>query len=276
VSRDLVTALQQQARDIRQLGRGIRRAQLEALDATANDVRDAERLEIDDSFDRPTPHTRNAVFVQRTQGGVPEARVGLKDDYSGNQGVRAQSTYLRAQIEGGSRALKSFEKSIRGLGVMDGTQFIVPGRFARLDAYGNISRGQIVQILSQLRAFTGAETVSRNLVRRDGTRDKGNESSSAKKALQLRNAAFRRAGGQYFAVGPQRRGGLVPGIYQRQVATRRLAGAPSPRPRPIMLFVDRVSYEQRFDFWRAGQLAIDRGFPRHLDAALARHSGVAP
>jgi hypothetical protein len=150
----------------------------------------------------------------------------------------------------------------------------VPGRAARLDAYGNISRGQIVQILSQLRAFTGAETVSRNLVRRDGTRDKGNESTTAKKALQLRNAAFRRAGGQYFAVGPQPRGGLVPGIYQRQVATRRLTGAPSPRPRPIMLFVDRVQYEQRFDFWRAGQLAIEHGYPRNLDAALAKHASL--
>jgi hypothetical protein len=271
VDRALVDQLRRQAADIRQLGRGIRRAQLEALDATALDVKAAEQLEIDDSFDNPTPFTRNALFVQRTQGGVPEARVGLKDDYSGNNG-RGQSTYLRAQIEGGGRHLKSFEKSIRGLGVMDGTQFIVPGRAARLDAYGNISRGQIVQILSQLRAFTGAETVSRNLVRRDGTRDVGNEASSAKKALQLRNAAFRRAGGQYFAVGPQRRGGLAPGIYQRQVATRRLTGAPSPRPRPIMLFVDRVQYEQRFNFWGAGQLAIDRGHPRRLDEALAKYA----
>jgi hypothetical protein len=272
VGRELVDQLRRQASDIRQLGRGIRRAQLEALDATAFEVKAAEQLEIDDSFDRPTAFTRNSLFVQRTQGGVPEARVGLKDDAGGQ---RAARRWLEPNIEGGGRALKSFEKSIRGLGVMDGTQFIVPGRFARLDAYGNISRGQIVQILSQLRAFTGAETVSRNLVRRDGTRDKGNAATTAKKAAQLRSAAFRRAGGQYFAVGPQRRGGLAPGIYQRQVATRRLTGAPSPRPRPVMLFVDRVSYEQRFDFWRAGQLAIDRAFPRHLDAALAKYSGFA-
>jgi hypothetical protein len=268
VSRDLVLALRQQAREIRQLGRGIRRAQLEALDRTALDVGAAERREIDDSFDRPTPYSRNAVFVQRTQGGVPEARVGLKDDAGGQ---RAASRWLGVGIEGGIRPLKSFEKSIRGLGVMDGTQFVVPGRYARLDAYGNVSRGQIMQILSQLRAFTGAETVSRNLVRRDGTRDKGLGSETAKRALQLRNAAFRRAGGQYFAVGPTPRGGLAPGIYQRQVLGRRM-GAPSPKPRPILLFVDRALYEQRFDFWRAGQVEIDRAWPRNLDAALDRHA----
>lgn len=272
MSRDLVTALQQQARDIRQLGRGIRRAQLDALDATAVDVRDAQVREIRDSFDRPTPYTLNAVFLKTTQNKVPLALVGLKDD-AGSQ--RAAKRWLGPGIEGGGRALKSFEKSIRGLGVMDGSQFIVPGRFARLDAYGNISRGQIVQVLSQLRAFTGAETVSRNLVRRDGTRDAGNESATVKKALQLRAAAFRRAGGQYFAVGPAPRGGLRPGIYQRQVASRRLTGAPSPRPRPIMLFVDRVAYEARYDFWSAGEYAIAKGYERHLDAALARYAGRA-
>jgi hypothetical protein len=263
----LASTLRRQASDIRQLGRGHRRAMLVALDATAVDLGAAEVREIDDSLDRPTPFTRRAVFVQRTQGGVAEARVGLKDDGGGQ---RAAVRWLEPNIEGGGRALKSFEKSIRGLGVMDGTQFMVPGRFARIDAYGNVSRGQIVQILSQLRAFTGAETVSRNLIRRDGTRDKGNAAGTAKEAARLRAAAFRRAGGQYFAVGPFRSGGLKPGIYQRQVATRRLAGAPSPRPRPIFLFVDRVSYEQRFDFWSAGDYEIERAWPRNFDTALAR------
>jgi hypothetical protein len=266
----LATSLRRMARDIRQVGRGASRAQLEALDRTALDVRAAEVREIDDSFDRPTPFTRNAVFVKRTQGGVPLAEVGLKNDYGGF--TRGATRWLSPGIEGGGRPLKSFEKSIRALGVMDGTQYIVPGRYARLDAYGNISRGQIVQVLSQLRAFTGAESVSRNLVRRDGTRDQGNESSTVKKALQLRNAAFRRAGGQYFAVGPAPRGGLAPGIYQRQVATRRMAGAPSPKPRLIMRFVDRAQYERRFAFWEAGQYEIDRAWPRNMDAALARYA----
>lgn len=246
--------------DIRAQGRAIERAQLDALDRLAADVADAERREIDDSFDRPTQFTRNAIFVQRTKNRVPEARVGIKDDFG--TGQRAAVRWLRPEIEGGGRPQKAFERAIRGLGVMDGTQFIVPGRYAQLDAYGNISRGQLMQILSQLRTFTGAETVSRNLPRRDGD----------KKNTQKINAAFRRAGGQYFAVGPAPRGGLRPGIYQRQVTSRRLVGAASPKPRPVMIFVDRVEYEQRFAFWDAGRFAIQRHWPQRLDEALSRHA----
>lgn len=258
MSQALVTELRQMARDIRAQGRAVDRAQLEALDHLADDVRAAEVLEIDDSIDRPTRFTRNAIFVQRTRNRVPEARVGIKDDFG--TGQRAAVRWLRPQIEGGTRPQKAFERAIRGLGVMDGTQFIVPGDYAQLDAYGNISRGQLMQILSQLRTFTGAETVSRNLARRDGS----------KANTQKINAAFRRAGGQYFAVGPAPRGGLRPGIYQRQVAGRRLVGPASPKPRPVLIFVDRVEYEQRFAFWDAGHYAIQRNWPRRLDEALAR------
>jgi hypothetical protein len=271
LSLDLVSELHRQARDLRALGRGVVRAELEALDLLAVDVQTAEVREIDDSFDDPTPWTRNAVFVRKTQNKVPLALVGLKDDAGGN---RAAKRWLSIGIEGGGRPLKSFERSIRGLGVMDGDQFIVPGRYARMDAYGNISRGQIVQILSQLRAFTGAETVSRNLVRRDGTRDRGNNAATAAEARRLRAAAFRRAGGQYFAVGPTPRGGLKPGIYQRQVASRGLVGAASPKPRLVMLFVSRAQYESRFDFYRAGDSALERNADRRFNEALARHAGA--
>lgn len=252
------------ARDIREQGRAIERAQLSALKRLGYDVRDAEVLEVDDSFDRATPFTRNAFFVKPAEGQQPEVRVGIKDNYG--TGQRGAVRWLRPQIEGGSRPQKAFERAIRGLGVMDGTQFIVPGDYAQLDAYGNISRGQLMQILSQLRTFTGAETQSRNLPR-DGDYERNR---SGRTPGQVRRAAYRRAGGQYFAVGPYRRGGLAPGIYQRQVASTKLVGPASPKPRPVMIFVDRVQYEERFDFWSAGEYAIQRHWPQRLDEALAR------
>lgn len=266
MSQALVTELRQMARDIRSQGRAIDRAQLEALDRLAVDVADAEVREIDDSFDGATPFTRNSVFVQRTRNRVPEARVGLKNDYG--TGQRGAVRWLRPEIEGGGRPQKAFERAIRGLGVMDGTQYIVPGAYAQLDAYGNISRGQLMQILSQLRAFTGAETQSRNLPR-DGDYERNR---SGRTPGQVRRAAYRRALGQYFAVGPMPRGGLRPGIYQRQVAGRRLVGPASPKPRPVLIFVDRVEYERRFAFWDAGHYAIQRHWPQRMDEALARYA----
>lgn len=258
----LTTDLRRMAKDIRALGRQAAFAQVVALTRTAQDVRAAERREVRDSFDRPTPYTQDAFFVRPARRENPEAIVGIKDDRSGGRG-RAPATYLEPQIEGGGRRLKGFERALRSLGVMDGTQFIVPGRAARLDVYGNISRGQIIQILSQLRAFTGAETVSRNLVRRDGSRE--NE--------RKRRSAFRRAGGQYFAVGPAPRGGLRPGVYQRQVLGARVAGPADRRPRPVLIFVDRARYQQRFDFFYAAQVAAERAYPQRLDEALAQYVG---
>lgn len=267
-------------RDIRQLGRQHERALLDALDATAVDVQAAERREMQDSFDRPTPNTLRGVYVQRTKNRVPVAEVGLSRGLESSNRNRGPGRYLAPQIEGGSRRLKALEKLVGSLpsgkgdvtGLSSGGAFyLVPARFAKLDAYGNVSRGQIVQIMSQLRLFQGAESVSRNLVRRDGYQADGNTLRTAKKALQLRNAAFRRAGGQYFVVGPNARRGLAPGIYQRQVASRGLTGAPSPRPRPVFLFVDSVTYGQTFDFEAAARYEAERSFPRRLDEMLARH-----
>lgn len=255
---DLVTDLRRMSRDIRAVGRQAEFAQVVALARLAGDVRDAERREVDDSFDRPNPFTRNAFYVRPATRQNPEAVVGIKDDVTSGRGP---VHWFDPEIRGGRRELQGFERAIRSLGVMDGTQFVVPGRYARLDQYGNISRGQIVQILSQLRAFTGAETVSRNLVKRDGS----------KEATRKRAAAFRRAGGQYFTVGPAPRGGLRPGIYQRQVSGRSLTGPASRRPRLVMLFVDRVSYEQRFDFFAPAEQAVERNFRRRLDEALAQY-----
>lgn len=270
MTQHLVGELRRMSQDIRAQARAIQRAQLDALDQLGADVRDAEVREIDDSFDRPTPFTRNAIFLQRTKNKVPEVRVGIKD--AGTAGQRGAVNWLQPEIEGGGRAQKAFERAIRGLGVMDGTQFIVPGRYAQLDAYGNISRGQLMQILSQLRAFTGAETVSRNLPR-DGDYERNR---SGRTPGQVRRAAYRRAQGQFFAVGPMPRGGLRPGIYQRQVAGRRLVGPASPKPRPVMIFVDRVEYEQRFAFWDAGRFAIQRNWPRRLEESLAKYEGAKP
>jgi hypothetical protein len=270
----LTTDLRRMARDVRALGRQAEFAQVVALTRLATlDVKPAEVREVDDSFDRPNPFTRNAFYVKPATREHPEAVVGIKDDVTAGRGP---VHWFDPEIRGGRRELQGFERAIRSLGVMDGTQFMVPGRYARLDQYGNISRGQIVQILSQLRAFAGAETVSRNLVRRDGRGENDDRRLTRAEAARKRAAAFRRSGGQYFAVGPAPRGGLKPGIYQRQVASRGLTGPASRRPRLVMLFVDRVSYEPRFDFFTPAEQAVERNFRRRMDEALDQYVRFSP
>lgn len=116
-----------------------------ALTFTARDVKSAEEEEITGRFDRPTPFTRKSVFMQTATKQRLQARVWLKD------GDRPEH-YLLPQIEGGPRPRKRFEDILVRAGYMMANERAVPGSGAVLDQYGNMSRGQIVKILSQLRA----------------------------------------------------------------------------------------------------------------------------
>lgn len=256
----LTTELRQMSKDIRSFGRQAAFAQVVALTRTAIDVRSAEVHEIDDSFDRPTPYTRNAVFVKPATKETREAQVGIKDDFTGAN-LRGPSSYLEAQIDGGRRNLRGFEVALQRAGAMPPFSWAVPGKFARLDAYGNISRGQIIQILSQLRTGTNAG-FTRNLPRRGESKYADRE----KKIDQTIRSAYRRAGGQYFAV-PFKRGRLQPGIYQRR--DFRLGSA---APRAVIRFVPATqNYDRRFAFFDAAEFAAEKAYPHRLEEALAQY-----
>lgn len=228
-----------------------------AVTKTAKRVQEAEIAEMRDSFDRPTAYTLGATFVRPATVQRPEAIVGIKDNGFG-QG-RPAIQWLRWQIYGGLRSLTGYENLLVGAGLMRGTDRAVPGRFARLDAYGNISRGQVVQILSQLRIDTTVGS-TRSLPR-FAFDDRGRD-RRAKKATIKR--AYKRAGGQFIAL-PDGRGRLQPGIYQvRSTAFGRTD------PKPVLIFVPKASYEPgRFDFHYTAQQAINKHFPVELRAAVA-------
>jgi hypothetical protein len=238
------------AADVRALGRQAQFANVVALTRTAVEVKAAEQEEMRSVFDRPTPFTLNAIYVKGATKSAPEAVVGIKDDNTVLSRVSTTpNRVLSAEIEGGNRALKRFEKSMQIAGYMPKGWFAVPGRFARLDGYGNLSRGQIIQILSQLR-ITLTAGYDRNL------------SFDPKKKAR----AVRRAGGQFFAL-PDGRGKLRPGIYQR-----RDSGLGSAAPRPVVIFVKRVAYRKLFDFHGVARRAAEVYYPAKLDEALAQYA----
>jgi hypothetical protein len=229
--------------DIEQLERQHRFAVALALTRTTQDVKAAEEAEMREVFDRPTDYTMRALRIIPATKDRLEASVELKDDSAGS-GTPPEK-YLSPQIEGGSRVLKRFERALQAAGAMLPGYYAVPGRFARLDAFGNVSRGQIIQILSQLR-ITLTAGYTRNI------------STDPKK----RAAAFRRAGGQYFAL-PTGRGKLLPGIYQaRDTAWGRAA------PRPVFIFVRSTTYRRRFDFDGIAERTAQERFPERFEEAM--------
>jgi hypothetical protein len=203
-----------------QLGRQMQFAAVLALTRTALKTRDRLREHMEEIFDRPVPFTLNALQVRPATRERPEAEVGFRE-FAG-KGVPA-GKYLRAQIEGGARALKRFERNLQHNGLMPRGLFAVPGYAADLDRYGNMSAGQIVKILSALKASS----------------DYLQNRSSRRRSRGSRRAE------EYFSVGVgSNRGGLKPGVYKR---------GPNGQVFPVIRFVRQPMYRRVFDFYGQGE-----------------------
>jgi hypothetical protein len=244
-----ITGLDQAQRKLASLDRHARYAASLTLNTLARyPVQDAVRHEMRDSLDRPTPFTLNSLAVTKRATASDLAAVVDFKQVAG--GGRPASDYLRWQVSGGERRLKAFEVALRSVGVLPGGYFITPGQGAKMDAYGNVSRGQIVAVLSYFRAF-----------QEQGRGYKLN-STAATRARKARGTRSQ-LGYRYFVGRPGGRGQL--GIYQDVRITtgvRELL--------PVFIFVQWARYEPRLDIEAASQQAIRREAAPVFQAALAQ------
>ena len=240
-------------RDMQALTPQGRLASAKALTATAGDIKRAEQSEMRSVFDAPTQWTINALFIKPATPANMEALVWLKDDRAAEKRGIPAAVYLAPEIDGGRRNQKSHEKLLSMAGLLPKRWVAVPGEGARLDAYGNISRGQIIQILSQLR-LTPTAGYTRNL-------RVGRDDESAKE----RKASIKRQKGQYFVVPVG--GGLQPGVYQRPVG---VTGSAFGRlsPKPILIFVKAARYKKRYKFFEVAATAYAQHYALHFDRYL--------
>lgn len=196
-----------------------------ALNDTAKGAAADYRQKLPSIFDRPTPFTLNSAFVRFARKDNLQAAVELRE-FAGKGTPAAK--YLGPEILGTGRNVKRFERAMerRGIG-LEG--FAVPGRGATLDAYGNMSRGQIAQILSQLNAMA------------DRTRNVSAKTTArlAKRKLLVKHGN-RLAPGQYF-VANSKQDDQTLGIYK-------LVGR--GRVEPVIIFPRRAPrYARRLDFY---------------------------
>lgn len=214
------------------------------LTETAQLVKAAEVREMKDVFDRPTPYTLNSLFVRPATKQTQEAIVWLKDDRAGSGGM--PDKYLLPEIRGGVRVAKRFELALRSAGILPEDHVAVPGSGAKLDQYGNLSRGLIVQLLSYFRTF-GTAGYSANI-------------TDAKKA-KLARGTKTKVGFEYFVSRPGD-GKLPLGIWQR------FRFAQGTAIKPILIFVPGALYHSIFDFAYVAQSTFDREWPKQFGAAL--------
>ncbi|SFI75308.1 hypothetical protein [Nitrosomonas sp. Nm34] len=219
-----------------------------AINRTAKKIKEAQEREIKDVFDRPTPYIQNSVFLKPSTKNDLTAIVGIKD-----QSVKAvpPSKILSAEIVGGERRLKRYEKALRAVGALPPGYVATPGKGATFDAYGNISKGQIEKILAYFKAFPEAGYKA---------------NSTAESMARLRRGTRNRVGISYF-VGRPANGRLPLGIYQRSHASARFSGPVMPL-RPILIFIPTALYEATLDFRFVAENIIKKEFDSEFNKAL--------
>jgi hypothetical protein len=186
----------------------------------------------------------SSLFVKPATATNLTAEVKLKD-FAGKSSTPA-AVYMAAQIKGGGRGMKRFERALASIGALPPGYRVVPGDGAKLDSYGNMDRGQIVQILSYFRAFPEA----------------GYKANMTDKRRQsLARGSKTKQGISYFVGRPGDR--LPLGVYQRIHFARGTA------IKAVMIFVRSVMYEAIFDFEFVATSTVDKEFPAEFQQALA-------
>ncbi|PRB80516.1 hypothetical protein [Pseudomonas sp. MYb185] len=213
-------------------------ALVQVLNNMATDAIAPLQAEAASVFDRPTPFTLNAFRIDYAKPSSLEAAVSVKDEKSGSSKGQAPEAWFEPQVYGGERQLKASEKWLRQAGILPAGLYAVPGPGARLDAYGNMSRGHIQQLLSGLKAF-------------DLSGSDHNATDSKRSQAKGHARAF-------FVL---RRGKRALGIAERRGKTMQL----------VLIFVREPNYAPRFDFHKVvRQIAEnDALFESYVDEALA-------
>jgi len=113
----------------------------------AQKVKSNELSVMKSRLDRPTPFTLNSLRLKPGNKQKPEAKVFFKDFGIG----QIDWHYLNPQVGGGDRKQKRSEKMFLRAGLIKSNQFLVPASSAKRDQFGNMQRGQLMQVLSALK-----------------------------------------------------------------------------------------------------------------------------
>ncbi len=222
-------------RVLNRLGKQSNSVSARALNNLGFGIRKSLQKEMESAFANPTPYTKRSIYVHKATETNPTMTVDFKDE-----AFKAipPDRYMRPQVYGGSRVLKRSERRL-------GT-YAYPGRGAELDAYGNMSRGEIVKILTQLGRL-GVNTMSKR----------------ARKAGIAQKIIHRHLGTQYF-VARSKSNGKPLGVWK-------LLG--TGRVTPVLAFGRKPNYKPRFDFHGVAQRVIEERMERELVRALKYELG---
>jgi hypothetical protein len=189
-------------------------------------------------IDRPTTFTANSTYVTFANPNRLRAEVGFKQFAA--KGTPA-GKYLSAMARGGDRSQKRSETVLRSAGAIGPSQYIVPRREWQGDPYGNVPRGTMTMVLSQLKAFNTAGATL-------------NASNSA------RSRRKRETAGQFFM---SRSGRAI--LYRAPGASGR-----GSTETAFMVLDDAPNHERRFPIVALLNAEVAREYPRLIETSLRK------
>lgn len=204
-----------------------------ALTRSAQAARYALEWEMTKAFDGPTPFTLRSLYLRPATKSSMTASVEVKDAAFKSAGPTA---WAHPEIYGGQRGLKRFEQRLQTFGVLPQGKYIAPGPGAKLDSYGNISRGLIQKIIT----FFGA-------------------SSDSQQNLTAKTLKKRKKANATFFVVREKEGKLPAGIYQR-IGRKAVL---------VLVFIRTPKYAKRYNFYTIGKRVIRESFGIEYTKALA-------
>lgn len=196
-------------------------------------------------LDRPKPGTTKALRVERATRDSLTAAVRLQNR---GEGVPS-SEFIGHNITGGRRGMKRSEMMLRSAGILPDGLYTIPGKEAKLDAYGNMSRGQIVSILSYFRTFGISVLKDGRLL----NSSRMNMTAKTRGRMEKRRAEF------FVVPVRDRKLGLYPGIWRR--AGNELQA--------VLMFVKPGTHKKLVKIHETGEKVVRRDFNRNFDQAFA-------
>jgi hypothetical protein len=223
-----------------------------ALNKTAEQVRSELQTEMQRVFDRPTPWVINSLRIKYATKAHLVAELAYKDKNS----VESSRSMLEPHVFGGPRHYKAMEARLFNAGILPAGWNAVPGGAANLDAFGNMSQGQITQLLNVLQTYTeaGYNKADDRTVKRLA---KGNKKKGIYGFTYWVNPPGNNTPGKH----------LPPGVYQR------VDTGFGTSLKPVLVFVKRAAYKTRLDFFGIADKVVERdmqgNFREAFDQAMA-------
>lgn len=221
-----------------------------AASVALNRSAEAARRDVVDNmqrvFDKPTPWVLNSLRVKRSTKSNLVAEVAFKDKNS----VENSRSMIEPHVFAGERRFKAMEARLWKAGYLPDGWNAVPGVAAKLDSNGNMSRGQITQMLNVLGTYTEAGY------------NKANDRTTSRLA---KGSVKKNQYGFVYWVNPadgRKAKHLQPGVYQR------VSTGFGTSLKPVLIFVKRAKYKKRLPFYDLVNTAAAREFPKEFDKAF--------